>query len=815
MSIHNVPPIGPYTKLEPFRFWCQKVIPLVYDESLSYYELLCKVVDYLNKTMEDVDLMASDMAAFRAAYSELVDYVNSYFDNLDVQAEINRKLDRMAATGALGAIIEPYFQEAIDAIYETIPAAADAWLAANIEQTESVILDSSLLLKSAAADSKAVGDHLRTVIPSMPEIGVFTEGYYYPVASVGNTATMTQTAASTMACTLFDVTPGDIITLYGNSTTGVYRRYMFVDSSNKSIAISGNTAITGLTRICAPTGAAKMVVNFQKASLYYAYNGTPLGVDNSYVLKAQDLIRDAEIINGGVSSTSGNISESENSVVTVNLMKWTALLRAKIEEGYTITPYAYKADGDFLGAYPAGSGSVVDYDTMKAMKTTYPSMEYVRLRIGTSAKPIQTNTFESLYGEILEIKSLSSGILTLEDFQPFAEADGSFIDSFAISVPYNGDDSNVIYTIVADYEQGAGVTALPSISFITGSGLAKTIPYILGGKNTPVMKEFRTVRYPGDQTAVTISVYIPSGVTVHIRAFNMRYDNETNRYANGIEVYGHRRIPSYPWDSLASASLAAKAGKFAMVQIPKRLSDGTWIFYHDDELVYNDTYIRQADGTQLPSSYDGTLWSDISYTTAASWDWGVYFGDEFKGTKPMTADEFFGLCAKTGMKPALSIHPFPSQAQLAELRELARKYNVLSGLTVKCSAANIPAAYNVFKNEVFKYVLDVAAGPQTAAVINSAISTLNNLTGCTVRRTIELFSSTAYAAYTAGTPWDPFGMIRAAGFGASITFQNGAYDPTTPGVSQNVLREAAVNYYVEKGVTEFTEENNWSDGLNW
>ena len=72
MSIHNVPPIGPYTKLEPFRFWCQKVIPLVYDESLSYYELLCKVVDYLNKTMEDVDLMASDMAAFRAAYAELV-----------------------------------------------------------------------------------------------------------------------------------------------------------------------------------------------------------------------------------------------------------------------------------------------------------------------------------------------------------------------------------------------------------------------------------------------------------------------------------------------------------------------------------------------------------------------------------------------------------------------------------------------------------------------------------------------------------------------------------------------------------------------
>ena len=34
-------------RLAPFRFWCQKVLPLVYDDSLSYNELLCKVVDYL------------------------------------------------------------------------------------------------------------------------------------------------------------------------------------------------------------------------------------------------------------------------------------------------------------------------------------------------------------------------------------------------------------------------------------------------------------------------------------------------------------------------------------------------------------------------------------------------------------------------------------------------------------------------------------------------------------------------------------------------------------------------------------------------
>ena len=41
--------------IKTFKFWCQKVLPLVYDDSLSYYELLCKVVNYLNKVIEDVN----------------------------------------------------------------------------------------------------------------------------------------------------------------------------------------------------------------------------------------------------------------------------------------------------------------------------------------------------------------------------------------------------------------------------------------------------------------------------------------------------------------------------------------------------------------------------------------------------------------------------------------------------------------------------------------------------------------------------------------------------------------------------------------
>lgn len=39
----------------PFRYWCYKILPLVYDDSLSYYELLCKVCAKLNEVIKMVN----------------------------------------------------------------------------------------------------------------------------------------------------------------------------------------------------------------------------------------------------------------------------------------------------------------------------------------------------------------------------------------------------------------------------------------------------------------------------------------------------------------------------------------------------------------------------------------------------------------------------------------------------------------------------------------------------------------------------------------------------------------------------------------
>lgn len=83
--------------MEKFRFWCQKVLPLVYDDSLSYYELLCKVVNYLNNVINDVNVLSKDFIALK-------EYVSHYFDSLDVQTAIDKKLDEMVEDGTFSKL---------------------------------------------------------------------------------------------------------------------------------------------------------------------------------------------------------------------------------------------------------------------------------------------------------------------------------------------------------------------------------------------------------------------------------------------------------------------------------------------------------------------------------------------------------------------------------------------------------------------------------------------------------------------------------------------------------------------------------------
>lgn len=64
--------------LNKFRFWCYKVLPLVYDDSLSYYEVLCKVVKYINELIDSDKEIIEDVDELKTELSVVQQWINNY-----------------------------------------------------------------------------------------------------------------------------------------------------------------------------------------------------------------------------------------------------------------------------------------------------------------------------------------------------------------------------------------------------------------------------------------------------------------------------------------------------------------------------------------------------------------------------------------------------------------------------------------------------------------------------------------------------------------------------------------------------------------
>lgn len=102
-------PKGQGVFLPPFKAWLASNIPAVYDNTMTYYEELCALIKYLQDVViPALNHNAEAVTAIATAVEQLQKYVEDYFKNLDVQEEINNKLDEMADEGTLQEIIGAY-----------------------------------------------------------------------------------------------------------------------------------------------------------------------------------------------------------------------------------------------------------------------------------------------------------------------------------------------------------------------------------------------------------------------------------------------------------------------------------------------------------------------------------------------------------------------------------------------------------------------------------------------------------------------------------------------------------------------------------
>lgn len=99
-----VPSMQPTAKVADFKFWCQKVLPLVYDDSLSYYEVLNKMVVYLNQVIDNINADIDNVAELEDDFLLLQTYVNNFFDDIDQLVTYTERAEAAQSAAATSAI---------------------------------------------------------------------------------------------------------------------------------------------------------------------------------------------------------------------------------------------------------------------------------------------------------------------------------------------------------------------------------------------------------------------------------------------------------------------------------------------------------------------------------------------------------------------------------------------------------------------------------------------------------------------------------------------------------------------------------------
>ena len=174
--------------MSPFKKMVMTIgtLPTAYTESMTYYEALSFFVSQLDQLIKVVDQNAEATKELQSLFIELKNYVDNYFDNLDVQEEINNKLDDMAEHGELASIIAQFLELSPVFGYNTIANMAAAenltsgCIVKVLGKTDPDTGDGSFYrIRNKTVDDTPDGENLVAITNDSSIIAQIIPNYYY------------------------------------------------------------------------------------------------------------------------------------------------------------------------------------------------------------------------------------------------------------------------------------------------------------------------------------------------------------------------------------------------------------------------------------------------------------------------------------------------------------------------------------------------------------------------------------------------------------------------------------------------------------
>lgn len=176
--------------LQGLRFWCMKVLPTIYDDSLSYYEVLCKIGQKLNTTLSNLITLGDDFDTLEADITKkLQDFLTQYRADLKaVQDEVTETLAGYDAE--IKKVQQDFadFSAAVDANFAALEASIKKTL-----NDEIADIDAEVTAKLAAVDTEV--DNKLAAVQSQIDAAVskLNSDFATLEASVNSTLTTFQT----------------------------------------------------------------------------------------------------------------------------------------------------------------------------------------------------------------------------------------------------------------------------------------------------------------------------------------------------------------------------------------------------------------------------------------------------------------------------------------------------------------------------------------------------------------------------------------------------------------------------------------------
>lgn len=277
-----------YKNICPFKWFILENFPFIEDDfdSLTNWQLFCKIGKEINRIINSQNNVGNQMEIVTNAFIALEDFVNNYFDNLDMQDEINNKLDDLVRDGTLTELISTYLNPYIESQNH------------NIELINNKV---NSIYQNTPIPVTSVSEMTDTTKPYLMPNGYWyyydgtdwVEGGLYQSSSIGNGAISFIELSDTLASN-FNAEYGEIITPL-TTTPGFYSEssaHNPVLNSNASyecfiidLVLNKTYCFTGFNSYGA---SALLIVNNDGKVIYNSNTNTSAETVCKYIFKAND-----------------------------------------------------------------------------------------------------------------------------------------------------------------------------------------------------------------------------------------------------------------------------------------------------------------------------------------------------------------------------------------------------------------------------------------------------------------------------------------------------------------------------------------------